>query len=235
MATPLSGVIGIAMAYMGYGVWALIAFNISNILSIVIFMNLIPELRLRIGFSLQSAKELYTFSIKILGTSLISSGSDTVRTLTIGKYYNPSQLAYFDRGLSYSSLVTQVVNTSLSSVLLPVLSRSQENKEQLLLVARKSVGMSSFIMIPTLVLVALISKPLVLIVLSEKWLPCAMFLSLFCLLRIPGVITSIDKQAYYALGKSQIGLFYEIGLLLLNLCSLFATVQISVIAVAIGF
>lgn len=131
-------------------------------------MNLIPELRLRIGFSLQSAKELYTFSIKILGTSLISSGSDTVRTLTIGKYYNPSQLAYFDRGLSYSSLVTQVVNTSLSSVLLPVLSRSQENKEQLLLVARKSVGMSSFIMIPTLVLVALISKPLVLIVLSEN-------------------------------------------------------------------
>ena len=88
LATPLSGVIGIAMAYMGYGVWALIAFNISNILSIVIFMNLIPELRLRIGFSLQSAKELYTFSIKILGTSLISSGSDTVRTLTIGNILN---------------------------------------------------------------------------------------------------------------------------------------------------
>ena len=125
LATPLSSIIGITMAYLGYGIWALIAFNISNTLIIVLFMNMIPELRLKLGFSLQSAKELYSFSIKILGTSLVSAGGDTVRTLTIGKHFNANQLAYFDRGLSYSGLVTQTVNTSLSSVMLPVLSRQQ--------------------------------------------------------------------------------------------------------------
>lgn len=235
LAIPLSGMIGISMAYMGFGIWALIAYNISNNLFVLLFMNMIPELRLKLGFSKRSAKEIYSFSLKLLGSNLISAGGDTVRTLTIGKFSNPNQLAYFDRGLNYSGLVTQVINTSLSSVLLPVLSRSQDDKEQLLAISRKSVSLSSFIMMPVLVLVAMLSRPLVLIVLSEKWLPCAIFLSIFCLLRIPGIITSIDRQAYYALGKSQIGLYYEIILLAFNLMSLILTVRYSVLAVAIGF
>lgn len=235
IATPLSGIIGIAMAYMGFGVWALIAFNLSHILAIVVFMNMIPEIRLKLGFSLKSAKELYSFSLKILVTSLVSAGGDTVRTLTIGKFYNSRQLAYFERGLSYSALITQVVNASLSSVLLPVLSRSQDDMNQLRAFARKSVGISSFLMIPILAMVAVLSKPLVLIVLSQKWLPCAIYLSLFCLLRIPGIITAIDKQVYYALGMSQIGLYYEICLLAANLCSLIVMVRYGVLAIAINF
>lgn len=235
LATPLSAIIGIGMAYLGYGIWSLIAYTLSNILILVIFMNMMPDLRLHLGFSLKSAKELYSFSIKIMGTSIVSAGGDTVRTLAIGKFYNPSQLAYFDRGLNYSSLVTQVVNTSLSSVLLPVMSRSQENISYIKDVTRKSVGMSAFIMTPILVMVAIMAKPLVLIVLSEKWMPCAFYLSLFCLLRIPGVITSCDKQTYYALGKSQIGLYFEVLLLITNLISLFALIPLGIKAVAIGF
>lgn len=234
LATPLSGIIGIVMAYMGFGIWALIAYNISNILAIVVFMNLIPELRLRLGFSLQSAKELYSFSIKILGTSLVSAGGDTIRTLTIGKCYSPNQLAYFDRGLNYSGLVTHVVNTSLSSVLLPVLSRNQDDIIHLKSLARQYVSMSAFIMVPVLTLVAVSAKPLIIFVLSEKWLPCAIYLSLFCLLRIPGIISTCDKQVYYALGKSQIGLYYEICLLLINLLALIVLIKFGVIYIAIG-
>ena len=235
LATPLSGIIGVTMAYMGFGIWALIAYTLSNTLAIVLFMSMMPELRLRLGFSLKSAKALYSFSIKILGTSLVSAGGDTIRTLTIGKYFNPSQLAYFDRGLNYSGLITQVVNTSLSSVMLPVLSRKQDDKDNLKFFVRKSVGMSTFLMVPILVMIAIVSEPLVKMVLSEKWVPCAIFLSLFCLLRIPGIITSIDKQAYYALGKSQVGLWYEILLLTANLLSLLIMVKHGVMAIALGF
>lgn len=235
LATPLSGIIGVFLAYSGFGIWALVVYNIANIFLIVVFMNMIPDLRLKIGFSWKSAKELYSFSLKILGTSVVCSGGDTIRTLTIGKVYTPAQLAYFDRGLTYSNLVTQVVNTSLSSVLLPTFSRSQDDISRLNNMARRSVSLSAYIMIPLLVLVSVMSEPLVLIVLSEKWLPCAIFLSLFCLLRIPGIITSIDKQVYYALGKSQIGLYYEIGLLIANLLSLFLMIPHGVFAIAIGF
>lgn len=235
VASTLSSIIGIALAYFGLGIWALIAYSMSNILFIVIFMNMMPELRLKFGFSLKSAKELYSFSLKILGTSLISSGGDTVRTLVIGKHYSRNQLAFFDRGLSYSGMVTQVVNTSISAVVLPVFSRKQEDIGELKQSVRRFVRMSAFVMLPTLVMVALLAKPLVLIVLSEKWLPCAIFLSLFCLLRIPGVITSCDKQVYYALGKSNIGLYYEALLLGSNILSLIIMLPHGIMAVAICF
>lgn len=203
LATPISAVIGITMAYLGCGVWALICYVLSNILAIVIFMNMLPEIRLRLGFSKQSAKALYSFSLKILGTNLVSAGGDTIRTMTIGKVYKPATLAYYDRAYTYSGLVTQVVNTSISSVLLPVFSRSQDDKSHIKEMARRSVSMSAFVMIPVLLLVALVSKPLILIVLTDKWLPCAPFLSLFCLLRIPGIITSVDKQVYLSLWKAR--------------------------------
>lgn len=235
IATPLSAFIGISMAYLGFGVWALIAYNISNILIVVIFMCLIPELRLKFGFSRQSAKDIYSYSLKIMGTNLISAGGDTIRTMTIGKVFKPATLAYYDRAYTYSSLVTQVVNTSISSVLLSVFSRSQDDTKQIKNMARRSVGMTSFVMIPILMLVALIAEPLIQIILTEKWLACAPFLSLFCLLRIPGVITSIDRQVYLSLGISQIGLYYEIVLLSLNMISLVLMIPYGVFAIAIGY
>ena len=235
LATPIAGLAGIYMAYTGYGIWSLVAYSIINILSIVIFMNMIPQLRLSLGFSWKSAKELYSFSSKILGTNLISAGGDTIRTMTIGKVYTPDKLAFYDKGYSYSALVTQVVNTSLSSVLLPVFSREQDNMIQLRDVVRKSVRMSAFIMIPILTFVAVTSESLVFIVLSEKWLPCALYLSLFCILRIPGIITSIDKQVYYALKKSHIGLYYEVGILVLNMFALVLTIPYGIVFVAVGY
>jgi len=235
LATPLSSIVGIVLAYAGCGIWALVAYSVTNILLTVVFMNMIPDLRLKIGFNRESAKELYSFCLKIIGTNLVSSGGDTIRTLTIGKKYNPNQLAFFDRGLTYSSLVTQVVNASLSSVLLPTFSRSQDDYNQLLSVARRSVGLSAFVIFPLLVFVAAAAEPLVGLVLTEKWLPCTIFLSVFCLMRIPGIIASIDKQVFYALGKSQIGLYFEICLLAANLVSLFVLLSKGPLAIAIGF
>lgn len=235
IATPLSGFIGILLAYLGFGIWALVVYNIANILLIVIFMNFIPDLRLKIGYSKSSARDLYSFSLKILGSNIICSAGDTVRTLTIGKVYNPNQLAYFERGLTYSNLVTGAVSSSITSVLLPAFSRSQDEIDKLRRMAINSVGVSSFIMIPILVLVATMSKPLVLIIFSEKWVPFAIYLSIFCIMRIPGFITSIDKQVYYAMGNSQICLYYEIGMLLANLLALFLVLSKGVLAIAIVF
>ena len=235
LAMPLSASIGIAMAYLGYGVWSLIIYHLLNTALVVLFMNTIPTIRLSLGFSWERAKMLYIFSGKILLTNLISAGGDTIRTMTIGKVYKPATLAFYDRAYTYSNLVTQVVNTSISNVILPVLSKSQDNSNHLAMMARRSVSMAAFVMIPILFLVAAVSKPLILLILSEKWLPCAPYLSLFCILRIPGIITSVDKQAYYALGKSGIALFYEVAILVVNLIMLSITINYNVFAIAIGY
>lgn len=235
VAMPIAAVIAITMAFCGMGIWALICNTLLNILLTVIIMNTMPELRIKLGFSFIRFKQLFSFSGKILLTTLISGGGDTLRTLVIGKFYSQNSLAFYDRAYYYANLVTQTVNTSIQSVLLPVFSQNQESIEGVKNMARKSVRLSAFFMIPILAAVALVARPLILILLSEKWLPCAPFLSIFCMLRIPCIITSVDKQVYYALGKSQIGLYFEIVLLILNILSLFVTITAGVMYVAIGF
>lgn len=234
LAVPISGAIGILMAYKGFGIWALVAQSIIHYLVIIIYMAFDPSVRFGFGFSKKSAKALYSFSGKILISNLVSGMGDTVRTMTIGKKYTPGQLAYYDKAYSYSSLVTQVVTTSMASVLLPTFSRLQDERGNLLRMSRVSVRLISFIMMPVLVGVAVAAEPLIILLLSAKWAPCVPFLVIFCFLRLPCCITTIDKQVYFSIGNSSIALFYEIGLLVTNLLVLFFTVRISIMAIAIG-
>lgn len=231
---PIAAAIGIYMAYHGYGLWALIAYNLSNILLTVFFMNLISDLRIKLGVSIKRAIELYSFSSKILVSALISNGNDLVRTLMIGKVYPPKELGYYDRAYNYANMTTQIVNQSITSVILPVLSRKQDDDEKMQAIARKAVSLSSFILIPSLVFVAIVSKSIILILLTDRWLPCSVFFSIFCLFRIPGILTAVDKQAYYAIGRSDIGLKFEIFLFLANIAVLIVLLNRGLIIIALG-
>lgn len=234
LAIPISGAVGILMAIKGFGLWALIFQTLVNNIVIVVYMSFDKQINIHFGFSRGSAKQLYSFSGKILLSGLVSGFSDTCRTLVIGKKYSTKELAYYDKAYTYSSLVTQIVSMSISNVMLPTFSRSQENKTALLNMVRKSVRMSSFVMFPILLCVCAAAKPFVLLLLTEKWAPAIPFFMLFCIFRMPGLISNIDKQMYYALGNSSISLYYEVFLLLTQVTTLFVTVPISVTAVAIG-
>lgn len=234
VSLPIAALFGITMAYASFGVWALIAYSFLNSFLTVLFMNLIPDIRIKWGFSWKRAKEMYSFSSKILISALISNGGDTIRTMAIGKFYSPNNLAYYDRAYNYANFATRFFKQTINSVMLPVLSRKQNDNSRLLETARKTVSFSAFLIIPALVLLAVISKPLIVVVLTEKWIPCSFFFSIFCLFRIPDIITTIDKQVFYAIGRSDIGLYYEIILLILNIIVLIITLQFGLIYVAVG-
>lgn len=234
IAVPVAGFVGIFMALKGFGLWALVAHTLVNILCVVGFMSLDKNLRIPIGFDSFKFRKLFGFTSKIMLTGLISGGHDFIRTMLIGKKYTRDNLAYYDKGYSYSNLVTLVVKQSLGTVLLPAFSRKQDDTTKLKIMARRTVSLSNFIMMPVLVAVAMISKPLILLLLTEKWLACVPFLTIFCFLRIPGNIVTVDNQVYYALGRSGINLFYEIGLFAVNITVLLFTIRISIMAIAIG-
>ncbi len=234
IAVPISGIVGIVMAYMGCGLWSLVVHNVVNIVVLVVVMFFTSDFRLQFGFSWQHAKSLYSFAIKILFTNLISGFGDTLRTMLIGKQYTPAQLAYYDKAYTYSAYATNIVGATIQSVMLPAFSQSQDNCAKLKSMARRSVKISAFIMIPFLAGVAICAKPLVLLLLTDKWAPCIPFLMLFCVFRMPSCISVIDKQVFYAMGKSGIGFYFEMGLIIFNILSLIITLPIGVGAVAIG-
>lgn len=235
IAVPLSGIIGVAMAYMGFGLWALVAYTLSSMGLTVLVMSLASSYRLRLEFYWDRAKVLYSFSVKILLSSLVCGFGDTLRTLIIGKKYNSTDLAYYDKAYTYSAYFTQIINASITSVLLPTFSRSQDNISELRQMARRSVQLTAFAVIPMLTLVMCIADPFVKLLLTEKWAPSIPFLIIFCILRMPGCIASVDKQVYFALGNSKINLYYEIGLLVANVGMLLFTVPKGVFAIALGY
>lgn len=233
-AVPISGAVGITMAYMGFGIWALVAHNLVHMFTMVVVMFFGTDMKMRFGFSLQRAKAMYSFSVKIMFSSLVSGFGDTVRTMTIGKRYTTSNLAYYDKAYVYPQYIVSIIHSSIQSVMLSVMSRQQDDLTLLCETNRKTVRMVSFVMFPFLVGAIMVAKPFILLLLTEKWAPCIGFFMLFCFFRLIGCLVSADKQAYYALGRSDIALYYEIGLLVANLAMLFVTVNISIWAIAIG-
>lgn len=234
-AVPLAAFISLLMAYKGYGIWALVVYTLLNTGLTVFIMALASDYKLKIEFYWSRAKVLYSFSIKILFAALVSGFGDTLRTLLIGKKYTSSDLGYYDKGYTYSFYFTQIINASVSSVLLPTFSRSQDDYSELLSRARKSVQLTSYIIIPALITIVIIAQPLIVTLLTEKWLPSVFFLQIFCILRLPGCIVNIDRQVYLSIGNSSINLKYEAILLVANVIMLLVTLPLGVRAIAIGF
>lgn len=233
LAIPISGAVGVGMALHGFGLWALIGQSLCSSFVTVAFMSWGADYRLRLGFSLDSAKEIYGFSVKLLLANLISQFHDMFRTMAVGRVFSKTDLAYFDKGFTYAKYANMLITESLSGVLLPVFSRKQDNPQEILQMARKSVQISSFVTFPLLLGIAALSKPLVVLLLTDKWLACVPFLALFCIFRLPGCISVIDKQIFYALGHSEIAFYYETGLLVVNMSTLLVALQFDVWTVAV--
>lgn len=234
IAVLVSGIVGILMALKGFGLWALVAHNLINMTMIVLSMSFDKKLWFKLKFSFYSFKKLYAFTGKIIATSIITGGSDLLRALVIGKKYSTDDLAYYDKAYTFSNYSMQIIGQSITSVILPSLSKQQEDKDKLKDFARLSIRLSAFIVFPILMGVVAVAESFVALILTEKWLNCVPYLMIFCVLRMPSFVSSIDKQVYYALGKSEINLFYEIGLLLLNTVTLVVCMQIGVFYIAVG-
>lgn len=234
VAVPIAGVISIMMAYMRCGLWSLIVNSLLCVLLSTIIMAIGTRSPMNFRLSLQRAKNIYSFAIKIIGANIVSGFSDLFRTMSIGRKYSISDLAYYDKAFSYSYLIVQIASNSIQSVVLPAFSRNQDNKNKIKEMSRSSIRLSMFIMTPILFGAIIISKTAVLVLLTERWLPCVPYLMLFCLFRWSGCVVGIDKQVFLALGRSSLLLYFEFLSMTANIIMLFITIPIGIKVVAIG-
>ena len=231
---PVAGFVGIFLAVFQFGLWALVAYQITVAVlnSFVYVINCEDKIEFR--FSKTGAKEMYSFGVKVLFTGIITSVYDTVKTLVIGGFYSKSDLAFYDRGQTYSKYTVQIAHSMISSVALPMLSQVQDSRETVIASSRKIVGLSSFVMFPLLLGVAGVSRPFILLLLTDKWIMAVPYLIIFCLIRMPGIVTMVDKQMFFSVGRSDVILKYTFLSLILNLISLIVVIPYGVLAIAIN-
>lgn len=210
IATVLSGTLGIVMAYRGFGVWALVARELGNQLCLCAILTVTVRWRPRLVFDLGRVKTLVAFGWKLLVSSLIDTVYGKLRDLVIGKKYNSDTLAFFNKGKQFPELMMNVVNGSIQSVMLPVLSRAQDDPGEFKRKMRRSIMVSSYLVFPLMAGLAMVAKPLISVLLGAEWLPAVPFLQVCCVDFAFYPIHTANLQAINAMGRSDVFLKLEI-------------------------
>ncbi|ATP35552.1 lipopolysaccharide biosynthesis protein [Ligilactobacillus salivarius] len=228
----ISGCIGIVLAYMGFGIWALIMQYILNtvIVSIALFVQL--DWRPEWKFSWSSGKPLLNYGWKVLMTSILGAFFNQLRTLLLGKAYTPAELAYYNRGQKFPELLSQNIDGTISTVLFPAMSAYNDDLEKIKLLVRKSIKVSTFIIMPLMFGMAATAKPIILILLTDKWIESVPYMQYLCIAGAFGTISNTNMQAISAIGRSDILLNLELIKKPIYLLLLVVGLKISVLAVA---
>lgn len=229
-----AAVIGISMAKAGFGVWALVAQQLFNTTVDTIILWITVKWRPKRMFSIQRLKGLFSYGWKLLVSSLVNQIETEIRQLLIGKVYSSADLAQYNRGRTFPNFVITNVNTSIDSVLLPSMSEEQDNIKRVKEMTRRAIKTSTYIIAPLMMGLVFTSTPLVRFILTEKWLPCIPFMTIFCITYMFYPIHTANLNAIKALGRSDIYLKLEIIKKVVGLVALFATAWISVMALALS-
>ena len=232
--TLLSAVIGIGMAYAGYGVWALVAQQLSNVTVNTAILWLTVGWRPRFLFSFERLRSLLGYGWKLLVSGLLDTVYNKLREILIAVFYTDADLAYYNRGSSLPNLLVENINSSIDSVLLPVLSDKQDQKEQVRAMTRRAVRVSTYIMMPLMMGLAVCAEPLIRLLLTDKWLPCVPYLRIFCFSYAFYPLHTANLNAIKAMGRSDMFLALEIIKKLIGVGVLLLTMRISVYAMALS-
>lgn len=233
-AIVISGIAGIVLAFYNYGVWALVYQQLINKLLVVVILWFSIDWRPSLLFSMKRLKILFSFGWKILASTMMYDLYNNIRTLLIGRLYSPAMLGFYSKGMQFPDLITSNINGSIQSVMLPAFSHQQDNKVKLKAMIQRTIKMSSFLIFPLMVGLATTAESLVIIILTEKWLPSVNFIILFSVAFAFRPIQSANQQTINAVGRSDITLKANIVSRIVELGILLVTVQFGVLAIAGG-
>lgn len=230
--TIFSAILGIGMAYAGAGVWALVAQQLSNTMMDTLILWITVKWRPKLQFSWNRLKGLLNYGWKLLVSALLDTVYNNLRSLIIGKIYTSSDLAYYNQGDKFPNVIVTNINTSIDSVLLPTMSSVQDDRKRVKEMTRRAMKTSVYIMAPLMMGLAFCATPIVRLVLTDKWLPCVPFLQIFCITYMFWPVHTANLNAIKALGRSDLFLKLEIVKKIVGMIALFATMNISVKAMA---
>lgn len=229
-----AAVVGITMAAMGFGVWALIGQYLFNAIIDTLVLWFTVKWRPKWMFSWQRLKGLLVFGSKILVIAFTTTIYEDIRQLMIGKFYTASDLAFYNKGKQFPSLINNNINTSIDSILLPVMSKVQDDLNEIKAITRRSIKTSTYLMAPLLIGLAMCGDAFIELLLTEKWLSCVPFMRVFCIINIFTPLVTANHNAYKAIGRLDVYFKGSVISKISGLIVLFITLPFGVMAIAYG-
>ena len=230
----ISGIIGLWMAYSGYGVWAIVwqsvIRNALNVALLWLFAKWLPLLQ----FSWQSFREMWSFGYKLLLSGLIYRIYSNIYQLIIGKVFSAGDLGNYTRAKQFADFPSSNINGIIYRVTFPILSSIQDDDVRLEQVYRKFLRLSAFVVFPLMVGLSVLAEPLIILVLTEKWRATIILLQIICFSMMWYPINAINCDLLKVKGRSDLILFLDLVKNFLAVIVLCVTVPMGIIAMCVG-
>lgn len=230
-----AAIIGILMAYNGFGVWALVGQNLFNTFVDTCILWISVEWRPKKSFSFTRLKALVSYGWKLLAAKLLDTVYEDIRTLIIGKMYSTDDLAYYDRGRQFPMLAVSNVNIAIDSVLFPSMAMEQTDLSRVRAMTSRAVKTASYVVFPMMTGMAVCAEPLIRIILTDKWIECVPYLRIFCFGLALNPILIANLNAIKAIGRSDLYLRLEMIRKAIGLITLVAFMWFGVKAIAYSY
>lgn len=199
----VGAVCAIVLAYMGWGVWALVAQQIiaSSITSVILWVmnRWLPQL----CFSFDSFKQLFSFGGFILASNLINTFCNNVQGLLIGKFFNPAILGYYTQAYKLEDVASHSISSVVDQVAYPVFSKVQSDNDGLKNVIYRLISSIAYVTFPMMLILVLIAEPLIGLLYGEKWLPSVPYFQIICIGGIAVCLQGVTYLAIASIGKSK--------------------------------
>lgn len=233
-AAVFSGAVGIALAYYGVGVWALVAQTLVNAgMSSVLFWVFV-RWRPRGFFSMESFRPMFSFGSKLLASSLMHTIYSNLSPLVIGKFFSAESLGFYSRASHLAGFPATIGEGVLGRVTFPLLATVQDDDARLSEVYRKYLRVSTGGIMPGMLLLCALAEPIVLALLGEKWLPCVPLLQILTFSWMMNPIVMVNLNLLYVKGRTDLVLRLEIVKKITATSILFASLPFGLVGLCVG-
>lgn len=234
LSSLLSGTLGVVLAYLNFGVWALVYQNIAasviSLIFILAYCRWLPALE----FSKESFYRLFAYGRNMLLVNIVNRIYTNMTPIIIGRFFSPRALGFYDRGTSLANFPVDSVNGVLNKITLPILAKIQDDNERLINAYRKYISVTSFVIFFGCCLLASQAKPVILMLFEEKWAQAIIFLQIYSFAIMFDHISTINLTLLQVKGRSDFFLRLEMCKKAISISMLFAAIPFGVIGICIS-
>ena len=206
----VSGIVGLSLAYTGYGVWALVISNlVSGLLNQIILLcygRWLPKA----PWSRESFKYLWGYGNKFMVSGMLDTLYNNITPIIVGKFYSPAALGEYNRAQNYANLPSSNITNVLQSVTFPVLAKMLDHPERMIFGYRRMIRVSAFLIFPCMMLLSALARPLVIVMITDKWEGCIYLLQIMCFSMMWYPIHAINLNILTVTGRTDLFLKLEV-------------------------
>lgn len=234
VATAISSIFGIVLALWDYGVWSLVVQSLSGNFLRSVFLWYFCKWRPSLVFSFSALGEMFSFGSKLLASGLLDIIFNNIYLAVIGKLYSPTILGLYSRANSLQKLPTMSMSVVISRVLFPVFSKMQDDKPRIKAGVRRALMILALVNFPLMIGLSVMAKPLIIVLFTEKWLPCVPYFQILCVVGLLYPLQMVNLNALTAQGRSDLFFRLEIIKKILIVVTIISTCRLGVMAMICG-